>query len=125
MTTPDALQTVLLLLGCVLLAMSAARRLPVPYPVLLVLAGLLVSAVPGLPAPRLEPELVFLVFLPPVLWSAAYFTSHAARSALVRLRDEEVISDEVLVALESELDLEAVRHGLAEIRQAEALDGTD
>jgi monovalent cation/hydrogen antiporter len=75
MNTPQTLQVVLLLLGAVLLAMSAARRFPVPYPVVLVLAGLLVSFVPGLPALRLEPDLVFFVFLPPVLWSAAYQTS--------------------------------------------------
>ena len=75
MTTPETLEIVLLLLAIVLLGMSAARRLPVPYPVMLVLAGLAVSFVPGLPALRLDPELVFFVFLPPVLWSAAYFTS--------------------------------------------------
>jgi monovalent cation/hydrogen antiporter len=73
--TPETLQIVLLVLACVLLSMSAARRLPVPYPVLLVLVGLLVSLVPGLPSLRLDPNLVFFVFLPPVLWSAAYFTS--------------------------------------------------
>ena len=55
--------------------MSIARRLPLPYPVLLVLAGLGLGLVPGLPAPRLDPDLVFLVFLPPILWAAAYFTS--------------------------------------------------
>lgn len=33
------------------------------------------SFVPGLPAPQLDPKLVFFVFLPPVLWAAAYFTS--------------------------------------------------
>jgi CPA1 family monovalent cation:H+ antiporter len=75
MNTPQTLQVVLVLLGAVLLAMSAARRFPVPYPVMLVLAGLLVSFVPGLPAVRLDPDLVFFVFLPPVLWSAAYYTS--------------------------------------------------
>ncbi len=75
MTTPQAVEIVLLILGVVLLGMSAARRLPVPYPVLLVLAGLCASFVPGLPHVRLDPELVFFVFLPPVLWSAAYFTS--------------------------------------------------
>ncbi|HTO07175.1 MAG TPA: Na+/H+ antiporter [Myxococcota bacterium] len=75
MNTPQTLQIVLVLLGVVLLAMSAARRLPIPYPVMLVFAGLLVSFVPGLPEVRLEPDLVFFVFLPPVLWSAAYFTS--------------------------------------------------
>lgn len=36
---PDTLKTVLLLLGCILLGMSAARRLPIPYPVLLVLGS--------------------------------------------------------------------------------------
>src|SRR5215813_3321864 len=74
-STPQTLEVVLLLLGVVLFGMSAARRLPIPYPVMLVLAGLLVSFVPGLPVLRLDPELVFFVFLPPVLWSAAYFTS--------------------------------------------------
>src|SRR5215471_9376268 len=73
--TPATLQIVLLVLGCVLLSMSAARRLPIPYPVLLVLVGLLVSLVPGLSSMSVEPDLVFFVFLPPVLWSAAYFTS--------------------------------------------------
>jgi monovalent cation/hydrogen antiporter len=75
MNTPHTLEVVLLLLGAVLLAMSAARRMPIPYPVMLVLAGLLVSFVPGLPSVRLDPDLVFFVFLPPVLWSAAYVTS--------------------------------------------------
>ena len=74
-STPQTLEIVLLLLAIVLFGMSAARRLPIPYPVMLVLAGLLVSLVPGLPTLRLDPELVFFVFLPPVLWSAAYFTS--------------------------------------------------
>jgi monovalent cation/hydrogen antiporter len=75
MKTPETIQVVLVLLGAVLLAMSAARRLPIPTPVMLVLAGLLVSGIPGLPAVRLDPDLVFFVFLPPVLWAAAYFTS--------------------------------------------------
>ena len=75
MSTPQTLEVVLLLLAVVLFGMSAARRLPIPYPVMLVGAGLLVSFVPGLPMLRLDPELVFFVFLPPVLWSAAYFTS--------------------------------------------------
>jgi Na+/H+ antiporter len=75
MTGPQKLETVLLLFAVVLLGMSAARRIPIPYPVLLVLAGLGLGLAPGLPAPRLDPEIVFLLFLPPVLWSAAYSTS--------------------------------------------------
>src|SRR5437879_4941483 len=52
-----------------------ARRLPVPYPILLVFGGLLLAVIPGLPRVRLNPELVFLCFLPPLLYPAALFTS--------------------------------------------------
>ena len=69
------LEAVVLLLGAVLLLMAVARRLLVPYPIFLVLGGLILGFVPGVPAVRLDPELVFLIFLPPILWSAAYFTS--------------------------------------------------
>ncbi len=54
---------------------TLARRLIIPYPILLVIGGLLLGFVPGLPPVRLDPDLVFFVFLPPILWSAAYFTS--------------------------------------------------
>src|SRR5512132_2497764 len=53
---------------------AIARRLPVPTPILQVAAGLLVSLVPGVTVPELEPSVVFFVFLPPILWAAAYFT---------------------------------------------------
>jgi CPA1 family monovalent cation:H+ antiporter len=75
MSTAESLQTVLLLVGALLLFISSARRLPIPHPVLLVLGGLALGLVPGAPRPRLDPDLVFLVFLPPILWAAAYFTS--------------------------------------------------
>jgi CPA1 family monovalent cation:H+ antiporter len=65
----------ILLLAVVLALTTLARRLLIPYPVLLVLGGLAIAMVPGLPPVRLHPDLVFLVFLPPILWSAAYFTS--------------------------------------------------
>ena len=54
---------------------ALSRRLPVPTPILQGGAGLLVGLVPGAAGLRLEPSVVFFVFLPPVLWSAAYFTS--------------------------------------------------
>lgn len=54
---------------------ALARRLPIPSPVLQVLAGLALGFIPGLRVPELEPDLVFFVFLPPILFSAAFFTS--------------------------------------------------
>jgi monovalent cation/hydrogen antiporter len=47
----------------------------VPYPVALVLGGTAIGFVPGLPDIELEPDLVLLIFLPPLLYGAAFFTS--------------------------------------------------
>ena len=52
-----------------------AQRLAIPYPILLVLGGLVLGFVPGLPKVELDPELVFVLFLPPLLTSAAWNTS--------------------------------------------------
>ncbi|MGI4741950.1 MAG: Na+/H+ antiporter [Janthinobacterium lividum] len=57
----------------VLVALSAlAPKLRLPYPVLLVLAGGLLGLVPGLPAIELNPNLIFFIFLPPLLYEASY-----------------------------------------------------
>ncbi len=63
-----------LLLAVAVLAM-AARRLHVPYPILFVVGGLVLGWIPNLPQVRLDPELVFLFFLPPLLFPAALSTS--------------------------------------------------
>jgi monovalent cation/hydrogen antiporter len=75
MTNLHQLEIIILLLMAVLALTTIARRLAIPYPILLVVGGLVLGAVPGLPRVRLDPDLVFLVFLPPLLWAAAYFTS--------------------------------------------------
>ena len=54
---------------------TLARVLSVPYPIFLVLGGLAIGFVPGMPAIELEPDLVLLIFLPPLLYSAAFFAS--------------------------------------------------
>ena len=54
---------------------ALARKLPIPTPILQVGAGLMIGLMPALSVPALEPEIVFFVFLPPILWAAAYFTS--------------------------------------------------
>src|SRR5690349_12740345 len=62
--------------AALVVALSAiARRLPVPTPILQVIAGFAVASIPGVEIPDLDPGLVFFVFLPPILWSAAMFTS--------------------------------------------------
>ena len=54
---------------------TLAERLSVPYPIVLVLGGLVLAAVPGLPEVELEPDLVLVIFLPPLLFYAAFNTS--------------------------------------------------
>src|ERR1700690_2343349 len=63
-----------LLLAVAVLALLA-RKLHIPYPILFLVGGLLIGWVPGLPKVRLDPDLVFLFFLPPLLFPAALFTS--------------------------------------------------
>ena len=70
-----AIETVLLLFLAATALAIAARRIGIPYPILLVLGGLALGFVPGLPRIELEPDIVFLLFLPPILFGAGYFTS--------------------------------------------------
>ena len=65
----------LLLLLFVVVFAALARKLQTPYPIVLVIAGLLLSFVPGIPKVSLNPDVVFLVVLPPLLYSAAWITS--------------------------------------------------
>jgi CPA1 family monovalent cation:H+ antiporter len=68
----DVALTIVLVSAVALLALAQFVR--VPYPILLVLGGLGLGAIPSLPKVELEPEVVLVVFLPPLLYSAAYFT---------------------------------------------------
>jgi Na+/H+ antiporter len=71
----NALELMLVLLLLAVGLAVAAERLKVPYPMLLVLGGLGLAFVPGLPPVHIDPELVLLIFLPPLLFAAAWFTS--------------------------------------------------
>jgi CPA1 family monovalent cation:H+ antiporter len=53
---------------------ALASRIKVPYPIFLVLGGLALSFIPNLPRPALDPNAVFLVFLPPILYYAGLQT---------------------------------------------------
>ena len=71
----DHLEIVLVTLLIAVTGLGAlASRVGIPYPILLVLGGLVLGFVPGIPDVELEPELVLVVFLPPLLYGAAFFT---------------------------------------------------
>ena len=63
------------LLTVVAALLASAPTLRIPYPILLVLGGLVLGLLPGLPEFELEPELVLFGVLPPLLYGAAFFTS--------------------------------------------------
>lgn len=75
----DHVNSILVLLIGLLFAVAAvaglARRFALSYPIVLVIFGLLCSLIPHVPRIPLPPSLVFLVFLPPLLYVAAWQTS--------------------------------------------------
>ena len=70
----DILTALLVVLVAVAILFEVAQRIGVPYPTLFVLGGLVLAFVPGMEQIGLEPELVLLLFLPPLLFSAAVET---------------------------------------------------
>ena len=52
-----------------------ARKISVPYPILFVIGGLFIGFIPDLPRISLDPEFVFFIFLPPLLYAQAVQTS--------------------------------------------------
>jgi len=66
---------VVLLLAIVIVLTGVSRRLALSTPIVMVIGGLLLSFVPQVPSVDLSPDLVFLGFLPPLLFAGGYFTS--------------------------------------------------
>src|SRR5919197_368331 len=73
MAEPELLLLVLMLAVGGLGVLAGVVR--VPYPILLVLGGLVLGFVPGVPRAELPPDLVLVLFLPPLLYQAAFFSS--------------------------------------------------
>ncbi len=69
------LELLLALLAASATVQMLARRLGVPYPSLLVIGGLAIALIPGLPRIDSNPELLFLLFVPPLLYWTALTTS--------------------------------------------------
>lgn len=68
-------EIIVLLFATVAALAVIARKVALPYPIVLVISGLALSFIPRLPEVKLTPEIVFYFFLPPLLYPAALFTS--------------------------------------------------
>jgi len=74
---------VMLLFGVAFLSLLS-KRYNFPIPIVLVLCGVAVSIIPGLPVIELNPDVVFIIFLPPLLYHAAWYTSWSDFKQTVR-----------------------------------------
>lgn len=99
----SVLEVILIGLAAVAVLAIIAQHLNIPYPVLLVLGGILLGFVPGLPTVAFEPELVFLLFVPPLVFSAAWRASwqelRANRRPIVGLAVGLVLATMLVVAV--------------------------
>ena len=68
-------ETIVLLFALVAALVVIARKLGLPYPIVLVISGLALSFVPRLPQIKLNPDVVFYFFLPLLLYPPALYTS--------------------------------------------------
>ena len=62
----------LAMIAAIVLLNTLANQLKIAYPILLVIAGLLIGFIPGLPMVRINPDLIFFIFLPPLLFEASW-----------------------------------------------------
>ncbi|UEG48632.1 Na+/H+ antiporter [Ferruginibacter lapsinanis] len=74
---------VMLLFGITFLGILSTKY-KFPFPIILVLSGILISLIPGLPVIELDPTIVFIIFLPPLLYGAAWNTSWHEFKAAIR-----------------------------------------
>ena len=65
---------VFIILGCIAIFGVIAKRTRLPYPIVFLLGGIALALIPGMPTVQLAPELVFLVFLPPLIFGDGFVT---------------------------------------------------
>jgi len=91
------------LLAAIVALATVATRFRIPYAVLLVLGGLLMGFIPGLPTIELNPDLILFLFLPPLVYSSAWLTSwrefRASLRPILTLSIGLVLATTVIVAL--------------------------
>src|SRR3954468_9399167 len=77
-------ELILICLVAVALLAIVSRKTNIPHPILLTVGGVVLALIPGLPVIHLDPKLVFNLFLPPLIYPAAVFTSWRDFRANVR-----------------------------------------
>ncbi|MFL5865836.1 MAG: Na+/H+ antiporter, partial [Thermoleophilaceae bacterium] len=87
---------------------ALARQLSIPYPIVLVIGGAAMGFVPGLPEVKLNPEVVLVIFLPPLLYAAAFF----ANLNHIRASLRPLTLTTVLLVLVTMTAVAVVAHGL-------------
>lgn len=65
----------LALIVVIVMLIMLSKKVKVAYPIILVVAGLLISLIPGIPVLLIDPEFIFIIFLPPLLYEAAFTIS--------------------------------------------------
>lgn len=78
------IESILLLLLAAALLVRVAEFGKIPAPIVLVVGGLAIALIPGLPDVELDPDVIFLVFLPPLVYAAGWRTSPQELRALMR-----------------------------------------
>src|SRR4029453_10763848 len=71
----DKTELILICLVAAALLAIVARKIRIPYPILLTIGGVVLALIPSLPAFHLEPELIFNLFLPPLAYPGAGYIS--------------------------------------------------
>lgn len=72
---PETFIQYILVVLAILFLVMLAQKMKIAYPIVLVLGGLLLSLIPGVPRMYIDPDLIFVIFLPPLLYEAAWYTS--------------------------------------------------
>jgi CPA1 family monovalent cation:H+ antiporter len=93
-----------------------ADRVSIPYPIVLVIGGVAIGFVPGLPNITLEPDAVFLLFLPPLL----HFAGFAASAQELRAAAGQLVSLTFALVLVTMAAVAVVAHATLDVSWAEA-----
>jgi CPA1 family monovalent cation:H+ antiporter len=80
----ENVNVIVILLFAITFLAVISNKYKFPFPIVLVLSGVAISLIPGLPVVSLNPEIVFIIFLPPLLYAAAWNTSWHDFKAAIR-----------------------------------------